>query len=494
MTLDEHLSRSRVLRRLMAGPHKDGIELYVERLRRDGYSPLHAGSALRILTFFTQWLTDRRLHLQDVDEHLVRRFLAARARLRPLRIGDPSALRRLISTLRDAGIIGPALPVALTPHEQILEGFRQYLEQRRGLSATSAESYLWFMRRILRGLPVAGSKDLRCLTQRDVVGYVEQHAGDGSAATAKILCSRFRSFLRYIFMEGLADTDLSACIPSIRRYSLTGLPTYLSALQLGQVLRSCDRATAAGRRDYAVLMMLARLGLRAKEVATLTLDDIDWRAGQFLIKGKGRRVATRNLRLTAIRAFFRFLAFEEPASSGQIQRTLAIPGKLTEKREVHFLSRPEIDAILAAPDRTCWIGRRDHMLLLFAIQTGLRVSEIASLDRSAVTLGAGACSVRRQGPQGTLHTARKPGPRRYAELAEGARAQRSISAVPQHPRWPSQPRRDPVSARQACSDGARALPVAAPQADIAACPAAHRRDGTAPGGCRPVGDRAVARA
>src|SRR3546814_20387919 len=83
---------------------------------------------------------------------------------------------------------------------------------------------------------------------------------------------------------------------------------------------------------------------------------------------------------------FRFLAFEEPASSGQIQRILAIPGKLTEKREVDFLSRPEIDAVLAAPDRTCWLGRRDHMLLLFAIQTGLRLSELASLDSSAIPL------------------------------------------------------------------------------------------------------------
>lgn len=101
-------------------------------------------------------------------------------------------------------------------------------------------------------------------------------------------------------------------------------------------------------------------------------------------------IATRNLRLTAIRSFFRFLAFEEPAWSGQIQRILAIPGKLAEKREVHFLSRQEIEAILAAPDRTSWIGRRDHMLLLLAIQTGLRLSELTSLDRSAITLGTGA--------------------------------------------------------------------------------------------------------
>ncbi len=101
-------------------------------------------------------------------------------------------------------------------------------------------------------------------------------------------------------------------------------------------------------------------------------------------------VATRNLRLTAIRAFFRFIAFEEPAYSAQIQRILAIPGKLHEKREVHFLSRPEIEAILAAPDRLTWLGRRDYTLLLLAVQTGLRLSELTSLDRDAVTLGAGA--------------------------------------------------------------------------------------------------------
>lgn len=100
--------------------------------------------------------------------------------------------------------------------------------------------------------------------------------------------------------------------------------------------------------------------------------------------------ATRNIRLAAIRAFFRFAAFEDPASSGYAQRVLAIPGKRTNKREVHFLSHPEVEAILAAPDRTQWIGRRDHMLLLFAIQTGLRLSEIVSLDRSAIELGTGA--------------------------------------------------------------------------------------------------------
>lgn len=97
---------------------------------------------------------------------------------------------------------------------------------------------------------------------------------------------------------------------------------------------------------------------------------------------------THNLRLTAIRAFFRYLAFEEPAYSEQIQRVLAIPGKFGSKREVHFLVRSEIEAILAAPDRRSWIGRRDYVLLLTAVQTGLRLSELVGLDRGAITLGS----------------------------------------------------------------------------------------------------------
>lgn len=106
--------------------------------------------------------------------------------------------------------------------------------------------------------------------------------------------------------------------------------------------------------------------------------------------GRGASTATYNLRLTAIRGFFRFVAFEEPAYSGHIQRVLAIPGKLVTKREVHFLARAEIEAILAAPDRSTWLGRRDYTLLLIAVQTGLRLSELVGLDRSAVSLGVGA--------------------------------------------------------------------------------------------------------
>jgi site-specific recombinase XerD len=158
--------------------------------------------------------------------------------------------------------------------------------------------------------------------------------------------------------------------------------------------RNASPHTIASYRDTFRLLFAfaqARLG---KPPSRLDLADLDAPLiGAFLDDLEASRsigIRTRNLRLTAIRAFFRFAALEEPACSGQIQRVLAIPGKLHDKREVHFLTREEIDAILAAPGRSTWIGRRDHMLLLLAAQSGPRRSEIVQLDQGAVMLGAGA--------------------------------------------------------------------------------------------------------
>jgi integrase/recombinase XerD len=158
--------------------------------------------------------------------------------------------------------------------------------------------------------------------------------------------------------------------------------------------RNVSANTIVSYRDtFRLLFTFAQAQLR-KPPSALALDDLDAAfISEFLEDLETKRGAsarTRNLRLTAIRSFFRFASFEEPAYSAHIQRVLAIPGKRHDKREVHFLTRPEIDAILAVPDRSTWLGRRDHALLLLAAQTGLRLSELISLDRDAIRLGAGA--------------------------------------------------------------------------------------------------------
>lgn len=158
--------------------------------------------------------------------------------------------------------------------------------------------------------------------------------------------------------------------------------------------RNVSANTIASYRDsFRLLFKFAQARLR-KAPSALTLDELDASfIGAFLTDLETKRgvgVTTRNLRLTAIRSFFRFVSFEEPAYSALIQRVLAIPSKRHDKRQVHFLMRPEIEAILAAPDRTTWLGRRDHTLLVLAVQTGLRVSELIGLDREAIHLGTGA--------------------------------------------------------------------------------------------------------
>lgn len=158
--------------------------------------------------------------------------------------------------------------------------------------------------------------------------------------------------------------------------------------------RSVSANTIASYRDtFRLLFSFAQTRLH-KPPSDLTLDDLDAPfICAFLEDLETLRCAsvrTRNLRLTAIRSFFRFASFEEPGYSAHIQRVLTIPSKRHDQRQVHFLTRPEVEAILAVPDRTTWIGRRDYTLLLLAVQTGLRLSELVDLDRDAIFLGRGA--------------------------------------------------------------------------------------------------------
>jgi site-specific recombinase XerD len=158
--------------------------------------------------------------------------------------------------------------------------------------------------------------------------------------------------------------------------------------------RNVSANTIASYGDtFRLLFTFAQTRLR-RAPSSLELKDLDAPfIGTFLTdleRKRGASVRTRNLRLTAIRSFFRFVSFEEPTHSALIQRVLAIPNKRHDRRQVHFLTRPEIEAILAAPEHTTWLGRRDHALLLLAVQTGLRVSELTGLDRDALHLGTGA--------------------------------------------------------------------------------------------------------
>lgn len=145
--------------------------------------------------------------------------------------------------------------------------------------------------------------------------YIERHALDGSADSGKAMCGVVRAFLRYLHLKGFIAVALADCVPSIRRWRLAGLPTFLPPEKVQQVLDACDQTTAMGLRDYAVLMVLAKLSLRAGEVVALSLDEIDWRSGKILVHGKGRRQAMMPLRHDVGVAIVAYIRHGRPASS-----------------------------------------------------------------------------------------------------------------------------------------------------------------------------------
>lgn len=177
---------------------------------------------------------------------------------------------------------------------------------------------------------------------------------------------------------------------------MTPLPPLVEAFFHDRLLRQRQASphTVASYRDTFRLLLLFAKRHIGKMPSDLELEDLDASLiGAFLDHLETERhngTRTRNQRLAAIRSFFKYVAFQEPAHSALIQRVLAIPPKRCDHKLVTFLDEPEVEALLEAPDRATWIGRRDHLLMLFAIQTGLRVSELAGLCTNQVVLGSGA--------------------------------------------------------------------------------------------------------
>lgn len=290
MDANGYLGRSRLFQRLRNGPHGELVERYAGRLVEERRPDKRIWQYLNMVGGLLDWIAEHRLRLTNIDEHAVEQYLRHRGSRQSIQTGDRAALKRWLSVLRDEGAIAPATSAHLTQHEQIFKEFADYLRAECGLAPRSIICHLPTIRRFLH--EVCGATDrLDGISQESVIRYIERHARDWSPDTGKRMCWSLRAFLRYLHHQGLHTHGLAGCVPSIRQWKSATLPTYLSAAQIQKALDSCDRLTAVGRRQYAILMLLARLGLRANEVTTLTLDDIDWRAGVLHVHAKGRQRA-----------------------------------------------------------------------------------------------------------------------------------------------------------------------------------------------------------
>ena len=299
---------------LRSGPLASLLEAYAQRLRQDGYATHSGFMQLRLLGGFNQWLDRKGLTSADVDSAMTGQYLRTRQESGQLRRGDAAALSRLLSMLNPTSTIDASPPTAV---EVSMRKFQQYLRQERSLTEATVINYTPVARLFLLERFPEGAVDFHQITAGDVTAFVQRQASLITSKRATLVVTALRSFLRYLFHSGIAATDLSACVPAIATWSLSQVPRFLSGEQIQKILDCCDRETAIGKRDYALLLLLARLGLRAGEVVALKLEDFDWDAGLITVRGKGKRVAQMPLPSEVGTAIADYLSTGRPQCSSR---------------------------------------------------------------------------------------------------------------------------------------------------------------------------------
>lgn len=281
---------SSTLRRMHQGPLGVYIDEFAALLQQQGYSRHSSCEMIRVVADFSHWLCRRYLGAEDIDADRLKRFLAHRKRTRTVGRGDPAALQKMLGLLHAKGVVRLARPPRrLSPCERACEDFQRDLVQQCGLSPATLKCYQPWISTFLTERFQDGPVEFKALCAADITGFVQRHSRDQSHSSAQHLVTALRAFLHHLRRRGEIAIDLAACVPAVANWSFSALPKFLLPDQVEQVLDGCNRATVAGRRDCAILLLLARLGLRAGEVAALRLDDIDWEQGQLSIRSKGSR-------------------------------------------------------------------------------------------------------------------------------------------------------------------------------------------------------------
>lgn len=266
------------------------MQSFAALLAQQGYARASGWNKIRLVAALSRWMVQKSLRLKDLNEQRIVMFLQWRRKRIAPHSGDKCTLALLLRHLRQKDVIPPPTPPALGQIDVLEREYGRFLRQERGFMSSSVGQYLAVARRFLWHRFRDGKIRVQELHTKDVTDFILKDASNRSRRSAQLMTSVLRSFLNDLFQEGRNDSNLAMAIPATAGGRLSELPRYLEPAQVEKLLRSCDRRQNIGRRDYAILLLLARLGLRAGEVARLNLEDIDWTAGQLCVRGKGERV------------------------------------------------------------------------------------------------------------------------------------------------------------------------------------------------------------
>jgi integrase/recombinase XerD len=272
---------------LIRGPLAPFAASFRAALADAGYTPLSTVPQLRLMAHLSRWIDAHALTAGDLTAERIAAYLRDR-RTGHSQMHSRRALTPLLGVLATEGVLPaepPPAPDSAT--DRLLAAFERYLCSERGLAASTAAAYVTRVRRFLAGLPAG--RDLVALTAGDITAAVLAESSARSVGATQFFVAALRAFLRFCRIEGLLALDLDGAALPVTGRRTSSLPKGLGVADVRALLRACDQRRAVGRRDHAVLLALLRLGLRANEVATLALDDIDWRAAEIVVRGKGRR-------------------------------------------------------------------------------------------------------------------------------------------------------------------------------------------------------------
>ncbi len=297
------------------GPLERYAKGFASELSRTGYTRGSMHYRLLLMAHLSRWLDEERLDPGALTPSRVEEFLVVRRAEGYSLYRSPLALAPLLDYLESVGVDVPRAVAEPTPVDVLVERYENYLTGERGLATSSVGCYVGVIRPLLVGCVVGASSDVGRLTAGDVTAFMLEVARKQQPGKARTTATALRSLLRFLHVKGLMTSSLVGAVPSVASWRLAPLPRGLEPDEMKRLLASCDRRTTAGRRDFAILLLLTRLGLRAGEVAGLDLGDIDWRVGEIVVFGKGDRRKRLPLPNDAGQAVVGYLERGRPATA-----------------------------------------------------------------------------------------------------------------------------------------------------------------------------------
>lgn len=305
----------KVMKSFVRGPLAPHVAGLAAELLEQGYTQSSAEQHMCFVAHLDRWLMAEGLGVQDLSRSMIQRYLVERRAAGYVLYRSTKAMVPLLGFLTPLGLLPAEPPPELDAVEETVSRYGDYLLTERGLTPGTVEGYVHWARRFLASGWDGEQLDLAGMTAADVLAFVLASCPGRATGSAKLIVTVTRSVLGWLHLTGILEVSLAEAVPSVAGWRLPGLPQALSPAQQRAMLGVFDRRTATGRRDYAIVLLLVRLGLRSGEAARLGLDDIDWRAGELHIVGKGNRGESLPLPADVGAAITAYLRRGRPASA-----------------------------------------------------------------------------------------------------------------------------------------------------------------------------------